>query len=497
MSTHHRVVIIGSGFGGIAMAHHLKRAGIDDFVILERAAELGGTWQANTYPGAQCDIPSILYSFSFAPNPRWTRLYPLQAEIKAYLEDCADRFDIRRHISFEDEMLDSSWDEERQVWDIRSTRGTSTASVLVGAMGPFSEPAVPNFPGLERFRGTTFHSTNWDHDHDLRGERVAVVGTGASAVQFIPRIAPLASHLTVFQRTPTWILPHPDRPVGRRVQRLFETSSRTLKATRQAMNAAIEGMVPGLVYQPRLLKGLERVGLWHLRRQVSDPALRAKLTPHFGFGCKRPTFSNAYYPALARPDVDVVTQAIAEVTENGVRTADGAEHHVDTIIFGTGFKLADNTAFRRIHGREGHSLHDQWGGDMTAHLGTTITGFPNFYMLLGPNSVVYTSQVVTIEAQVAYVMAALRAMDREKLSTLEVTPRTQQEFVRWVDHGLRNSVWNTGGCTSYYLSPTGRNFTFWPGFNDSFRRRTSKIDLSEYRTRSADAPTPEPAGAAR
>lgn len=478
------------------MAIQLKKAGQHDFVIVERADSVGGTWQANTYPGAQCDIPSILYSFSFAPNPSWTRLYPLQEEIKAYLEKCADDFGVRPHLQLNTEMLDASWDETAQVWRVLTSGGPLTADVLVGAMGPFSEPAIPKFRGLDSFRGTTFHSTTWDHDHDLSGERVAVIGTGASAVQFIPRIQPVVKNLTVFQRTPAWIMPHPDQPLGPRAQRFLGQVPATLKAARQSMNVVMESLVPGLVHQPRLLKGAEVLGRRHLKRQVADPVLRQKLTPTYEFGCKRATFSNAYYPALAQPNVDVVTDGIVEITERGIRTKDGTEHELDTIIFGTGFNLSGNTGFTRIHGREGHSLHDQWGDDMTAYLGTTVTGFPNFYMLLGPNSVVYTSQVVTIEAQVDYVLAALKAMDINEIATLEVSQEAQSTFVDWVDHGLRNSVWNTGGCSSYYLSSSGRNYTFWPGFNATFKRRTSRIDLKDYvvqRRRPLSAvPSPRP-----
>ncbi|NLU83678.1 NAD(P)/FAD-dependent oxidoreductase [Rhodococcus sp. HNM0569] len=484
MTTHLRVGIIGAGFGGLGTAIRLRQEGIDDFLVFERADEIGGTWQANTYPGAQCDIPSILYSFSFAPEPRWSRLYPLQAEIKSYLEMCTDRFGIRSRLRLGHEVTRAAWDDDAQRWCIDTDRGSWTADVLVAAMGPFSEPAVPKLPGLDTFAGTVFHSAQWNHEHDVTDRRVGVVGTGASAVQFIPRLQPKAGHLTVFQRTPTWIMPHPDRPIHRAVQRLFARVPGVQKAARRALDLVQESLVPGLVYRPALLTGAAAVGRRHLRRQVSDPALREALTPSYSFGCKRPTFSNAYYPALAADNVDVVTSGIASVEENAVVTDDGRRHEIDTLVFGTGFELTGNSGFGTLVGRDGRTLAEQWaGGEMKAYLGTTIENFPNMFMLLGPNSVVYTSQVVTIEAQIDYVLSALAVLGEHDLGSLEVRADVQQDFVERTDDVLAGSVWNSGGCSSYYLSPSGRNFTFWPGFNASFRRRMRALDVADYRVR--------------
>ncbi|WP_435581717.1 flavin-containing monooxygenase [Amycolatopsis thermoflava] len=473
-----RVAIIGAGFGGLGTAIGLKRAGIDDFVVLERAADVGGTWHANTYPGAQCDIPSILYSFSFAPNPRWSRLYPYQPEIRDYLRRCAEDFGITPHLRLCHEVREASWRDG--AWHLTTNRGAWEAQVLVGAIGPFSEPAVPDLPGLNRFRGATFHTSTWDHGQNLHGRRVAVVGTGASAVQIIPKLQPQVARLTVFQRTPTWIMPHPDRPVTGLPRRVLGQVPGALSLARTGFDLVQEALVPGLVHQPLLLKGMEAVARAHLRRQVRDPRLRAKLTPSYAFGCKRPTFSNAYYPALAQANTDVVTEPIKEVTEHGIVTGDGAEHPADTIVFGTGFRMTDHPGFTRLRGRDGRTLAEVWNGSPRAYLGTTVAGFPNFFLLLGPNSVVYTSQVVTIEAQVAYILDCLRQMDRRGLSTLEVKATAQQDYVRRVDHGLRNSVWNTGGCRSYYLDSAGRNFTFFPGFNRTFRATTRRVDLADY-----------------
>ena len=481
------VAIIGAGFGGLGAAIRLQQEGRPDFLVFERGDAVGGTWHVNTYPGAQCDIPSALYSFSFAPNPDWTRLYPLQPEIEGYLNDCTDKFEIRDRIRFGHEVLDASWNEAEARWLVTTSGGSWSARVLIGALGPFSEPARPNIEGLESFSGTVFHSAEWDHEFSAKDRRIAVIGTGASAVQFVPRIAPEAAHLTVFQRTPTWILPHPDRPIsesGRTVQRKYPLTQRAL---RRVFDLFQEALVPGLINHRSLLAPLAAIGRAHLRRQIEDPVLREKLTPQYAFGCKRPTFSNKFYPALARDNVSVETTAIAEVRPEGVVTADGQTHEVDTIVLGTGFTIAKHSGFRRIRGRGGKSLTDAWpGGEMSSYRGTTVQGFPNFFMLLGPNSVVYTSQVVTIEAQVKYILEALRVMDDKSIVALEVSSEAQAEFAAYTDARLAGSVWNSGGCSSYYLSPSGRNVTYWPGSVRNFTRRMSAIELDHYgyRTRS-------------
>lgn len=481
---HVRVAVIGAGFGGLGTAIRLKQTGIDDFVVLERADEVGGTWQVNSYPGAQCDVPSLIYSFSFAPNPEWTRLYPLQGELQEYLHRCAVDFDVLPHIRFGTEVTDASWDDDAQLWRIATSTGDLTATVLVGAIGPFSSPSVPDLPGLDSFAGTVFHSQAWNHEHDLTGERVGVIGTGASAVQFIPQVQPKAGQLTVFQRTPTWILPHPDRPVGALTQCLYRRVPGAQAAARKAWELSFEALVPGFISEPRLQKPLELLARGLLRKQVKDPQLRARLTPSYAVGCKRPTFSNRYYPALTADNATVVSDGIVEVTPRGIVTADGTEHELDTIIFGTGFKMTDHPGFDLIHGRDGSSIGDRWrASEPAAYLGTTVHNFPNLFLVLGPNSGVYTSAVITIESQVHYVLEALRRMDEGDLSSLEVTAAAQQEFLDWADEGLSRSVFLTGGCQSYYLSPTGRNFTHYPGFSSTFKARTSTIDLDHYAVR--------------
>lgn len=484
MSQHVRVAVIGAGFGGLGTAIRLKQEGIDDFVVLERADAVGGTWQINDYPGAQCDVPSLIYSYSFAPNPDWSRLYPLQSELKDYMHRCAVEHDVLAHVRFRTEVTDASWDDDAQLWRIATSTGDLTAQVLVGAIGPFSSPAVPDIPGLDTFAGTVFHSQGWNHDHDLRGERVGVIGTGASAVQFIPRVQPQVGHLTVFQRTPTWILPHPDRPVGAVTRALYRRVPGAQKAARKAWELTFEALVPGFIHEPRLQKPLELMGRTLLRRQVKDPGLRRRLTPTYAVGCKRPTFSNAYYPALTADNTTVVTDGIVGITERGVVTADGTEHELDTIILGTGFRMTDHPGFDLIHGRGGASIGDVWrDGEMAAYLGTAVHDFPNLFLILGPNSGVYTSAVITIEDQVHYILEALREMEKAGLASLEVTAEAQDEFLEWADKGLSRSVFLTGGCRSYYLSSTGRNFTHYPGFSAGLRARTSKVDLAHYAVR--------------
>lgn len=481
---HVRVAIIGAGFGGLGTAIRLKQTGIDDFVVLERADEVGGTWQVNNYPGAQCDVPSLIYSFSFAPNPDWSRLYPLQEELKDYLHQCAEDFEVLPHIRFGTEVTDASWDDTEQLWRITTSTGDLTATVVVGAIGPFSAPSTPDLPGLDTFEGTVFHSQGWDHDHDLTGERVGVIGTGASAVQFIPRVQRVAGHLTVFQRTPTWILPHPDRKVGAATRALYRRVPGAQAAARKAWELSFEALVPGFISEPRLQKPLELMARGLLRKQVKDPELRARLTPSYAVGCKRPTFSNKYYPALTADNATVVSDGIVEVTPRGIVTADGVEHELDTIIFGTGFKMTDHPGFDVVHGRDGSSIGDVWrAGEMAAYLGTSLHNFPNFFMILGPNSGVYTSAVITIENQVHYIVEALRQMEERDLATLEVTAEAQQDFFEWANEGLAKSVFVTGGCHSYYLSPTGRNFTHFPGFSATFKSRTSTVDLDHYAVR--------------
>jgi cation diffusion facilitator CzcD-associated flavoprotein CzcO len=481
LPAHARVAIVGAGFSGLCMAIRLKQAGIEDFVVLERADEVGGTWRDNTYPGCQCDIPSVLYSFSFAPNPNWSRLYPLQEEIREYLRAVARDFDVLPWVSFGTAVTGAAWDGGERLWRIETARGSLSADVLIGGMGGLSEPSVPHIPGLERFEGTMFHSARWDHDHDLAGERVAVIGTGASAIQIVPEIQPVVGRLSLFQRTPAWVLPDPDRRLTSVERTLFRHVPLAQRAVRDLVYVLHELSVLGTIVDRRLSVAAEALGRRHLRSQVGDGELRAKLTPDYTLGCKRITFSNTYYPALAAPNAEVVTDPISEVREGSIVTADGVEREVDAIVLATGFQVFDHPGMARIRGRGGVSMTDAWDGSPRAYLGTAVAGFPNLFMLVGPNSAGgYNSIIFTTESHVHYAVEAVKAMEREGYRSVEVRRGVYEEFNRATERVLRNSVWNSGGCQSWYLDANGRNGIWWPGFTWRLWQRTRRFDLADY-----------------
>jgi len=479
---HVRVLVIGAGFAGLATSIALRREGVDH-VVLERAADVGGTWRDNRYPGCKCDVASHLYSFSFALNPDWTSTYSSQQEIWEYLRRCAERFGVLSRIRFGQEVREACWDEAARRWEVETPGGRWTADVLVSATGGLSVPSVPDLPGLDRFAGTVFHSAAWDHGHDLAGERVAVVGTGASAVQIVPRIQPEVGRLLLFQRTPAWVLPHGDRPIPVWKRALYRRVPALQRLVRAGIYWSRELLVLALCKDPRWIEPVRRMAARHLERQVPDPALRARLTPTFAPGCKRLLLSDDYYPALGAPNAEVVTAPIREVGERAIRTADGVEHEVDTIVLATGFRVTDNPTFARLRGRSGRTLADAWRETgMQAYLGTTVAGFPNLFLVTGPNTGIgHTSLVVMIEAQVRYVVGALRAMDRRGLAAVEVRPEAQAAFNTDLQRRMARTVWSTGGCASWYLDAQGRNPTLWPDFTWRFRRRTRRFDAGAYR----------------
>jgi cation diffusion facilitator CzcD-associated flavoprotein CzcO len=479
-----RVAIVGTGFSGLGMAIGLEHAGIDDYVVLERADDLGGTWRDNTYPGAACDVPSQLYSFSFVPNPNWSRTFSAQREIHAYLRDCAERFGITDHLLYGHEVTDAVWMEDEQRWHVTTTGGRVAADVLVSGMGPLSEPSIPALPGLERFKGTVFHSARWDHEHDLSGERVAVIGTGASAIQVVPQIQPKVGELQLYQRTAPWVMPRLDRPVTRAERFIFRRFPLVQRAVRNAIYWGYESRVLALALRPALLKVGERVAKLHLRRQVPDPELRAKLTPDYTMGCKRVLISSDYYPSLGRENVDVVTEGIREIREHSIVTDDGTERALDTIVFSTGFHVTDPPMARLVRGVGGRTLEEVWDGSMAAHLGATISGFPNLFSIAGPNTGLgHTSMTIMIEAHIQYVLDALRVMDEQQLASVDVRREVQDAYNDDVQAAMRGTVWTAGGCASWYLDASGRNTTLWPSFTFRFRRLTAHFDPTEYRVR--------------
>lgn len=488
---HFRVAIVGSGFSGLGMARALKREGIDDFVVLERAGDLGGTWRDNTYPGCQCDVPSTLYSFSFAPNPNWTHTYPLQREILEYLRAVAREERLSPHIRFWHEVRAARWDDGAKRWTLETRHGRFTADLLVLGVGLLAQPRVPALPGIAQFQGTVFHSASWNHDHDLRGRRVAVVGTGASAIQFVPRIQDQVSQLHIFQRTPPWILPHPDRPTTRLERLLWRAVPRCQHLWRGAAYAARESLVVGLALEPRLMRAAERVAKAHLQAQVPDPQLRRVLTPGYRLGCKRILISNEYYPALSEANVAVVDGGLDEVRSHSVVGTDGVEREVDTIIFGTGFHATDPPQAGYVWGRHGQLLADSWQAGMSAYLGTACHGFPNAFMLVGPNTGLgHSSMIYMIESQVAHVMEALRAMDRRGAAEIEVRGEAQAAYNAELQRKLEGTVWNSGGCRSWYLDAHGRNTTLWPSFTFRFRELAQTFDPGDYFLSPNGAPAP-------
>jgi cation diffusion facilitator CzcD-associated flavoprotein CzcO len=474
------VAIVGSGFSGLGMAIRLKQEGHQDFVVLERGSDVGGTWHFNTYPGCACDVPSHLYSYSFAPKADWSRTYSLQPEIGAYLRACADRFGIRPHVRLDHDVTEAAWDDDAGRWHVRTTQGDFRARVLVAGLGPLADPRTPDVPGLESFDGPVFHSARWDHDVDLAGKRVAAIGTGASAIQFVPEIQPKVARLHVFQRTAPWVMPHTARPVKPVEQHVYRRVPALQKLARGGVYAARELLVLGFVKRPRLMRVVERIARRHIESSISDPQLREKVTPKYTIGCKRILPSNKWYPALAQPNVELVTDPIAEVRSGAVVTRDGVERPVDAIIFGTGFQVTDMPVAKMVRGRDGRSLDEVWAGSPRAYMGTSVPGFPNFFLLLGPNTGLgHSSMVYMIESQVEHVLHAIEALEREGARTIAVRADVEERFNRDVDARMQGTVWNSG-CASWYVDATGRNSTLWPDWTWRFRRRAGRFDPAHY-----------------
>ncbi|WHT21321.1 NAD(P)/FAD-dependent oxidoreductase [Crossiella sp. CA-258035] len=472
------VIVVGAGASGIGAAVRLRGSGFTDFAVLEKAAELGGTWRDNTYPGCACDVPSALYSYSFAPNPEWHRAFATQPEIRRYLADVAVRYRVTGHLRFGVEVLAARWDGAR--WVLETTGGRYTARVLIAGAGPWHEPKLPEIPGLADFPGESFHSARWNHDYDLTGKRVAVVGSGASAVQFVPKIAPEVAELHLFQRTAQWVLPKPDHYVPRLERWLLRTFPRAQRALRAAEYAGMEALGVGFRH-PWLLRIVQRAGRLHLRATVPDPALRAVLTPDYTLGCKRLLLSNTYYRSLTKPNVTVHPTELSRIEGNVVIGADGRRSEVDAIIFGTGFHITDMPVADRVFDAQGRSLAAVWGGSPRAYLGTSVAGFPNLFLLLGPNlGTGHSSAMAIIEAQLAHVLAAVRLLAERDWPALSVRPELQERFNAAAQRALAGTVYNAGGCSSYYLDANGRNSFSWPWSTGELTRRVGEFDVADY-----------------
>jgi cation diffusion facilitator CzcD-associated flavoprotein CzcO len=474
-------LIVGAGFAGLCAAIKLQEDGETDFVVLEKGSDVGGTWRDNTYPGATCDVPSQLYSYSFAPYD-WSRSYSPQPEIQEYIKAVAAESGTLDRFVFDTPVEDAAWDDEAQRWTVRTPRGTWVSKTLIVGAGGLSEPRMPDIEGIDTFQGDVFHSARWNHDVDLTGKRVAVIGTGASAIQIVPEAAKVAGHLDVYQRTAPWVIPRNDRVYGR----LERSALRRLPGLRRLYRTGLywghEAFVPAFTLQPKLAAPARLQALKNISKGITDPELRAKVTPHFMLGCKRVLRSNDWYPTLATDHTELVTDPIAKVTGSAVVTADGAEREIDVLIVATGFYTTELPITEHITGRTGQTLADRWrASGMAAYKGTTVPEFPNLFMLVGPNTGQgHTSMIFIIESQVAYIRDAVRLLRQEGLSSVEPTPEITERWNRSLQKRMRRTVWTTGGCQSWYLDAHGRNTTLWPRSTADFRRRLSSFDAESY-----------------
>jgi cation diffusion facilitator CzcD-associated flavoprotein CzcO len=487
-------LIIGAGFAGLCAAIKLQENGERDFVVIERGSDVGGTWRDNTYPGAACDVPSQLYSFSFARNPDWSSSYSPQPEIQAYLRKVAERSGTLDRFVFGTSVQDAVWDDAAQRWTVTTSGSTQqttwSARTLISGAGGLSEPKMPEIDGLDTFQGELFHSAEWDHDTDLTGKRVAIIGTGASAIQIVPELQKVVGHLDVYQRTAPWVIPRNDRTYGDLEKKALRWVPGLQRAYRTGVYWAKEVTVPSFTLWPRISKPAQTAAIKNLKKGIKDPELREKVTPHFTFGCKRVLISNDYYPALAADNVDVVTDPIVKVTGSGIVTADGTEREIDVLVVATGFFTTELPIAHHVVGKHGHSLADQWSDSgMAAYKGTTIPNFPNFFMVVGPNvGLGHSSMVLMIEAQVAYVRGALKTMRKGGYDVVEVGEAETDAYNEALQRRMKRTVWSAGGCDSWYLDSHGRNTTLWPYSTLEFRRRLASFDADAYTLARAAAP---------
>jgi cation diffusion facilitator CzcD-associated flavoprotein CzcO len=475
-----RIVIVGAGFGGIGLGVNLKKRGCDDFIILEKSDSVGGVWHKNRYPGAACDVPAHLYSFSFELRPDWPQKYASQAEILNYLKHCARKYGLDPHLRFGAEVTDVRWDEAGNHWIVRTASSQIFhAQALVTATGQLSRPSYPQLPGAASFSGPIFHSAEWQ-DCDLRGKRVAVIGTGASAIQLVPAIAPLVSKLHVFQRSAAYVLPKFDKTYARWQIRLFKHVPGVLRMSRMLIYLQHEQRAFAFITWRAALRIKRRAFFRHLRRGVKNIGRRERLTPDYRMGCKRILLSNDFYAAMDRANVELVTEHVKEIRPSTVVGEDGVQRRVDCIIFATGFAATDFLVPMKVTGLRGQDLHQSWKGGAEAYLGMTVAGFPNFFMLYGPNTnLAHNSIVFMIESQIRHVMACLARLGSNGVCSIEVKKHIQQHFNAGIQRRLRNAIWSKG-CTSWYLTAAGKNATNWPGYSFMFRLRTRAPRWDDY-----------------
>lgn len=478
------VLILGAGFSGIGMAIKLKEAGINNFTLLEREDEVGGTWRDNFYPGAGVDVHSHLYSFSFEPNPEWTRAFSGWEEILNYIKAVTDKHELRPHIQFNKDVVSAKFDEDKGLWTVTTTDGEHyVARAVISAVGGLANPAYPNIPGLDGFQGQTVHTARWDENLDLTGKRVALIGSGASAIQAGPSMAKDVAHLDVFQRTPSWIIPKPDRKITGLEKTLYRNVPGLLKLRRWMLYWMYEARGPLIITdKPWAKKLLQGMALRNMKKQLQDPAMRKVCTPDYKIGCKRILISNDWYPMLERKNVSLVTEGIEKITPTGVVTQDGQEHPCDVIVTATGFKVSISNAPFEIRGLEGQTLEQAWEGGAEAYKGITVNGFPNLFFMLGPNTGPgHNSVLVYTEMQIDYALQAIEMLRDDDLKYLDVKKGVQDEFNVEMQNRMENTAW-TSGCNSWYLSEDGKNSTLYPGLNIEYRLRTRKLKTSEYDT---------------
>ncbi len=488
-SKHCNIAIIGAGFAGMAMAIRLIQAGRRDFLMFEKDDDVGGTWKVNDYPGCACDVPSHLYSLSCTLNPDWSRAFSGQAEIWAYQRAVAKEYDLYANLHLSTQIVRAEFLEGSGVWRLLSTAGEEfSAGTVIAGMGGLSEPSVPKLPGAESFEGPSFHSQNWDHEYDLNGKRVAVIGTGASAIQFVPQIAKEVEQVHLFQRTAPWIMPKEDYAITAEDRSQFREFPWLLKLKRWAIYWGMEWRAAALVFAPMVTRVVRYKGVQFIEETISDPEVRAAVTPDYMPGCKRILLSNDYYPTLAKENVELVTSGVQEIRARSIVSKDGTERPIDALIYGTGFKASDPVPRGVVFGRRGQDLLDAWSDGPEAYKGTTVAGFPNLFFVLGPNTGLgHTSVIVMMEAQVEYIMGALGALGRRKAQWCDVRPEVQAKYNRWIQERMKKTVWSTGGCNSWYQDAKGKNVTLWPGFTVGFRRMMREFDEEAYEWREMEA----------
>jgi cation diffusion facilitator CzcD-associated flavoprotein CzcO len=478
-------IIVGSGFSGLCIAIKMQQLGMK-YIVLEQAEAIGGTWRDNTYPGAACDVPSNLYCFSFAANPNWSRAYPQQAEIESYMNDCADRFNVRQHMQFKQRVTQARFDEVTQCWRIETNDGLQVyqARCLIVGTGGLSQPKMPNIPGLEAFKGELFHTARWKHDVTLAGKRVGLIGTGASAIQVVPAIADQVSELIIFQRTPPWLIFKPDFPISKWHRWLRKKIPILQKINRGFTYSWHEAWAIAFTRIPSVLKLVQQFSKLFLWCYIRDAELRKRLTPDYVIGCKRVLLSNNYLPTLNRKNVNLIAQPIDRVTAAGVETLDGQEYALDVIVACTGFHAAEAGVPFPVYGLNQSELNQQWqsAGGPSAFLGTTVSGFPNLFLMTGPNTALgHNSMIYMIESQANYVMSAMQQLLQRPNQSFDVEQKTQRDYNEQLQQRLSGTVWNTGGCASWYLASNGLNTTLWPDFTFVFRRKTRQFSLQDYR----------------